>query len=78
MHIPLKIKPLNHKNTNNIVLEFEHNIVELLGRTTMRYTQVSTQTITKVPVRRINCEGLHKKMKKNVKSTTKMGSFGVY
>jgi len=48
MHIPIKIKPLNHKNTNNSALEFKHNIVELLERTTMRYTHVYKQTITKV------------------------------
>ena len=43
-----KIRPLNHKNANQIALELEHNIVALLGRTTMRYTHVGTQTITKV------------------------------
>jgi len=48
MHIPFKIKPLTPKNINNSALEFKHNIAVLLGRTTMRYTRVNTQTITKV------------------------------
>ncbi len=48
MHIPVKIKHLSHINANCKALGFEHKIVELLGRTTMRYTHVRTQTITKV------------------------------
>jgi len=48
MCIPIKIKPLNHRNANHLVLVLEYKIVELLGRITMRYTHVGTQTITKV------------------------------
>jgi len=48
MHIPVKIKPLNHRYANHLALVLERNVEELLGRTTMRYTHVGTQTITKV------------------------------